>query len=246
MIALHGIRGRENAGRMLDVAVRIQPPGRESHERGHHPGSETHARRIVRYSSRHAARVHQNARPRQRLHRVRSAARWPPADRRAMARALRAPHRHRLRPGAGDRAAAPRRHRRSTTGSSTPTAARWSNAATACVASPRSCIVAARAGNGGGELVLDSPAGLIRARIHDANLDLRRHGRRPTSTPNPCHSKPRRKRTSIRSPSRAPKWRSARYRWAIRTPCSPSPRWPARRWTGSGPPSRITHDSRSA
>ena len=67
-----------------------------------------------------------------------------PAHRRAVARARRASYRHRLRPGAGARAAAPRRHRRSTTASSTPTAARSSSAATARAASPRSCIAAAR------------------------------------------------------------------------------------------------------
>jgi diaminopimelate epimerase len=41
--------------------------------------------------------------------------------------------------------------------------------------SPHSCTVAWRRRTG--EIVLDSPAGLIRARIHDANLDLGRHGR---------------------------------------------------------------------
>ena len=41
-IALHGIRRRENAGRVLDVAVRIEPVDGESRERGHQPGSKTH------------------------------------------------------------------------------------------------------------------------------------------------------------------------------------------------------------
>jgi len=41
-IPLHGIRRCENAGRVLDVAVRIEPVGGESHEQGHHPGSQTH------------------------------------------------------------------------------------------------------------------------------------------------------------------------------------------------------------
>ena len=41
-IALHGIRGREHAGRVLDVAARIEPVDREDRERGHNQGSKTH------------------------------------------------------------------------------------------------------------------------------------------------------------------------------------------------------------
>ena len=110
------------------VAARRQPPhARGARRRAALPRPATPAsprasprcarsaglRPRVGYPCRHATRLHEDARTRQRLHRVRCA----PARRRCpsagdAAPARRPAHRHRLRPGAGARAAAPRRHRR--------------------------------------------------------------------------------------------------------------------------------------
>ena len=56
---------------------RTAPVRRRSRDRDACRGTSAQAPRIVRYSCRHAARLHQNARPRQRFHRFRRAARWP-------------------------------------------------------------------------------------------------------------------------------------------------------------------------
>ncbi len=82
------------------------------------------------------------------------------------------------------------------------------------------------------------------------------HPRRPSSYPwtwvrrisirSRCRSTPPPRRTCIRSRSPAPKSRSARCRWAIRTPFSRSPPWRARPWTAWVPPSSVIRDSRSA
>jgi LEA14-like dessication related protein len=88
------------------------------------------------------ARVHQDARPRQRLRRGRRHARAVRVEPRPDPRARRPAPRRRLRPGAGGReshAATPI----SATGSSTRTVARSSSAATARAASSSSCAIAA-------------------------------------------------------------------------------------------------------
>ena len=184
---------------------------------------------------RDAHRVHQDARPRQRFHRLRCARRRPPADApRAGARSPTAtPASASTRRWCSSRRAAPAPM--SSTASSTPTAARSSSAATARAASPPCCTAAA--------LTRD---GADRAR-QPGGPDPRAHARRQpasrstwacrTSTRSRCPSKPPPRRTSIRSTVAGTEVRDRRGldgQSARRAHGRPRSR--ARRWTGSGPP----------
>ena len=221
---------------MFDIAARIEPVDRENRECGDNQGSETHGGGIVRYSSRHAARVHQDARrsaTTSSCSKRRATARLPTAA--ALARALRPPQRHRLRPGDGARSrrAAPARdiYYRifNADGGEVEQCGNGVRCIAALLHSPR----AARQWRATSCSTV--PAGLDpRARSGD-QTSCRWTWACRISIRSRCRSTPRAKRTSTRSRSRAPKWRSAPSRWAIRTPCSRSPRSTARPVDRLGP-----------
>ena len=134
-------------------------------------------------------------------------------------RAARRPaYRHRLRPGAGAGAAASRRTPRSSIASSTPTASRSSNAATARAASQRSCTAAGARIAGA---VHDGQSGRARPGAHrrapsvvsvDMGVPISIRAALPFDAA-------QRGATPIRSRSPARRSRSARCRWAIRMRC---------------------------
>ena len=122
----------------------------------------------------------------------------PLPDARSVAPARRPPHRHRLRPGAGARCRRAPAAPMSTTASSTPTAPRSSNAATARAASP-----AWSHGKLGRERAssMDSPGGRVDARVARRRPRIASTWACRISTRRRCRSKRRAKRTSIRCAS---------------------------------------------
>ena len=123
----------------------------------------------------------------QRLHRLRAPADRSPAAR-AAARAGRPAQRHRLRPGAGAATVRGAPTARSSTGSSMPTVTRSSSAATARAASQPCCTTVGHPRDGA--VTLDSPAGLIHARIGARGAGVGGHGRARTSSRARCPSRP--------------------------------------------------------